>query len=130
MRRLITGLALTAVLMLTAVAPTFGGQPGIGNLWLDGKVVRTIVPPSATPQEGRDDFYAVANGVEGQLGIAAVGPGDKGYHGGQWAFHSVSFNVEPYELTSAAAVLAAETAGDVTVTRVAENDFKCPIRGK
>jgi len=130
MRRLITGLALTGILMLATVAPTFAGKPGIGNLWLDGEVVRTIVPPSASPQQGRDDFYVVDNGVDGQLGIAAVGPGDKGYHGGQWAFHSVSFNVAPYELQSAADVLAAASAGDVDITRMADKDFKCPIRGK
>lgn len=130
MRRLITGLALTGVLMLATVAPTFAGKPGIGNLYLDGQVVRTIVPPSASPQEGRDDFYVVENGVGGQLGIAAVGPGDNGYHGGQWAFHTVSFNVAPYELKSEADVKTAEIAGDVTVVRVPANDFKCPIRGK
>ena len=130
MRRLITGLALMSVLMLATVAPTFAGKPGLGDLYLDGQVVRTIVPPAASPQQGRDAFYAVEGGAEGQLGIAAVGPGDRGYHGGQWAFHSVTWNVAPYVLTSEDAVLAAETAGHVTVTRVTAKDFKCPIRGK
>jgi hypothetical protein len=36
--------------------------------------------------------------------------------------------VTPYLLTSEAAVLAAAAAGDVTVTRVPGNDFKCPIQ--
>jgi len=40
----------------------------------------------------------------------------------------VSWNVTPYLLTSEAAVLAADAAGDVTVTRVPANDFKCPIQ--
>ena len=42
----------------------------------------------------------------------------------------VTFNsgVTPYTLTSEEAVLAAQAAGDVTVTRVPENDFKCPIQ--
>jgi hypothetical protein len=130
MRRLITGLALTGVLILATVAPTFAGKPGIGNLYLDGQVVRTIVPPAASPHQGRDNFYVVQNGVGSQLGIAAVGPGDKGYHGGQWAFHTVTFNVTAYELKAESDVLAAETAGDVIVSRVAANDFKCPIRGR
>jgi hypothetical protein len=68
------------------------------------------------------------NGVGDQLGIAAVAPGDRDYHGGQWAFHSVVWNVSAYLLTSEGAVLAAAAAGDVTVTRVPENDFKCPIQ--
>ena len=68
------------------------------------------------------------DGAEDQLGIAAVAPGDQDYHGGKWAFHSVTWNVEPYLLTSEAAVKDAEAADDVTITRVPENDFKCPIQ--
>ena len=33
-----------------------------------------------------------------------------------------------YLLTSESRVLAADAAGDVTITRVPENDFKCPIQ--
>ena len=49
---------------------------------------------------------------------------------GHWAFHAVTFNagVHAYLLTSEAAVLAAEAASNVTVTRLPENDFKCPIQ--
>ena len=64
----------------------------------------------------------------GQLAVAAVAPGDPNYHGGQWAFHHVEWNVEPYLLTSEDEVLAAWSDGDVTVTRVPGNDFKCPIQ--
>jgi hypothetical protein len=88
--------------------------------------VRTIVPPAETPKEGVDDLYAIPN----QLAVAAVAPGDPDYHGGKWAVHSVSWNegVTPYLLTSADAVLAAAAAGDITITRVPQNDFKCPIQ--
>jgi hypothetical protein len=96
--------------------------------YLDGEIVRTVVPPAATPNAGRDDFYAVMDGVEGQKGVVAVGPGSPGYHGGDWKFFTATWNVEPYLLTSDEAVLAAAAAGDVTITRVAENDFKCPIQ--
>ncbi len=48
--------------------------------------------------------------------------------GGKWAFHAVTWNVPRYLLTSEAAVLAAETAGDVDISRVLDNDFKCPIQ--
>jgi hypothetical protein len=96
--------------------------------YLDGGVVRTVVPPAATPDAGRDDFYAVTGGVTGQKGVVAVGPGSAGYHGGDWKFFAVTWNVQPYLLTSAGAVLAAAAAGDVTITRVPGNDFKCPIQ--
>jgi len=35
--------------------------------------------------------------------------------------------ITPYLLTSDEAVFAARAAGDVTVTRVPENDFRCPV---
>lgn len=95
----------------------------------EGQMVRTVVPPASTPKEGRDNFYAFPSGAAaGQKGVVAVAPGDQDYHGGHWAFHAVTFNVTPYLLTSEAAVLAAAAAGDVSITRVAANDFRCPIQ--
>lgn len=99
-------------------------QPGFGDLYYEGMVVRTIVPPARMPIRGRDNLYV----IPGQLGVAGVAPGDRDYHGGQWAFHSVAWNVAPYLLTSEAEVLDAAASGDVTITRVPENDFRCPIQ--
>jgi len=96
--------------------------------YLDGAIVRTVVPPAATPDSGRDDFYAVMGGVAAQKGVVAVGPRSAGYHGGDWKFFAVTWNVAPYLLTSADEVLAAAAAGDVTITRVPDNDFLCPIQ--
>jgi hypothetical protein len=121
---------ILAVLALLATAqadtPPFVFPDGC--CYLDGGVVRTVVPPAAAPNAGRDDFYAVMGGVADQKGVVAVGPGSADYHGGDWKFFAVTWNVEPYLLTSADAVLAAGAAGDVTITRVADNDFKCPIQ--
>ena len=78
------------------------------------------------PKPGIDNFYVVPD----QFAVAAVAPGDPGYHGGKWAFHSVSWNEDAviHELISEAEVIAAETAGDISIMRVPENDFKCPIQ--
>ncbi len=79
---------------------------------------------------GQDQFYKVTNGASGQFGIAGVGPGDAGaFHGGSWQVWIVTFNacVTPYLLTSASAVAAAQAAGDVTITRLPDADFRCPI---
>jgi hypothetical protein len=114
------------LLLLVTAAPSFAATPTFGELYYDGEVVRTIVPPAEMKREGVDDLYAIPN----QLAVTAVAPGDPDYHGGQWAFHRVTWNegVTPYLLTSADAVLAAASAGDVTITRVPGNDFKCPIQ--
>ncbi|UCG51077.1 MAG: hypothetical protein JSW58_12860 [Candidatus Latescibacterota bacterium] len=121
-------LLAVGVTLLTLAAVFAVAQPGFGKLYYDGRIVRTIVPPAANPQMGKDNLYVVMGGATGQLAVAAVAPGDREYHGGKWAFHEVTWNTSPYLLTSEAEVLAAESAGDVTVTRLPGNDFKCPIQ--
>ena len=131
MSKKIAVIVLALVLLLVAVVPTIAAKPGFGTLYYNGETVRTAVPPAAMPQTGVDNFYVVTNGgVADQFGIAAVAPGDMNYHGGKWAFHSVEWH-NPGDadlLTSEAAVLAAEADGLITVTRIVENDFKCPIQ--
>ena len=127
--KLVAVAALCTMLALP-VGASFAAKPGFGNLYYNDTIVRTVVPPSSFPNEGRDNFYKVTNGAEGQLGIAAVAPGDTNYHGGHWKVFKVTFNggVTPYLLTSEAAVQAAEVAGDVTILRVAAEDFLCPVQ--
>ena len=132
LKALALGPVAALVLMIEAAAPAMASsQVGRGSLFLDNRVVGTVVPPSQMQAgTGLDPFYEVTNGATGQLGIAGVGPGDTGaYHGGSWQVWTVTFNsgVPPFLLTSASAVAAAEAAGDVTVTRVANADFRCPI---
>ena len=119
---------LSLLVLAVAVVPAVAAPPGFvfpdGCCFYEDEMVRTVVPPALNPNEGRDNFY----GVPGQTGVGAVAPGDLNYHGGHWKFHSVSWNVTPYLLTSESAVLDAEAAGDVTITRVAAMDFKCPIQ--
>ncbi len=123
-----TFVALAAGALLAVAAPALGSTAGKGLLFYNGGIVRTVVPPAAFPNTGTDPFFKVTNGVSGQLGIAGVAPGAPGYHGGHWAVSLVTFNVTPYLLTSEAAVEAAETSGDVTVTRDPAADFLCPVQ--
>jgi phage terminase large subunit-like protein len=116
------------VILAVAAFAAMAQNVGFGQLYYEGQVVRTVVPPAKMTKEGRDNLFVVMGGTMDQLPVIAVAPGARGYHGGQWAFHSVTWNTTPYLLTSASAVLAAESAGDVTITRVAANDFKCPVQ--
>lgn len=110
--------------------PAAAQKPGFGNLYYADEIVRTVVPPAAMPFQGRDNLYPIVNGVQDQLPVAAVAPGDPDYHGGQWAVNLVEWNpnVEPYLLTSEEDVLATAQDGDITITRLQGNDFKCPIQ--
>jgi len=121
-----TGVAVSA---LAAAVPAMA-TVGTGSLFHDGAVVGTVVVSAPIPAgSGIDPFYKVTNGASGQLGIAGVAPGDGPYHGGDWQVWLVTFRdgVTPYLLTSDDAVFAARSAGDVTVTRAAAADFRCPI---
>jgi hypothetical protein len=124
MRRflILTAAALVAVTALAVAKANFG------ELYYDGRIVRTVVPPAASPQLGTDNLYVIMEGAAGQLPVAAVAPGDRDYRGGKWAFHRVTWSSAPYLLTSEADVLAAQSAGDVTIDRLPEMDFKCPIQ--
>lgn len=121
-------------LAITSLTPAFASRANVfpgGCCYYDDTIVRTVVPPSTFPNEGRDNFYGFPDGAAaGQKGVVAVAPGDKDYHGGHWKFFAVTFNggVTPYLLTSEQAILDAEEAGDVTVTRIPQNDFLCPIQ--
>jgi hypothetical protein len=123
-------LVILATAVTLAVAVPAGATAGKGQLFHNGDVVGTVVPPDRIAAgAGLDPLYMVTNGASGQLGIAGVGPGDGPFHGGAWAVWLVTFDagVTPYLLTSDEDVEEAEAAGDVTVTRHPELDNRCPV---
>jgi hypothetical protein len=128
--RLMIAVAAVAAAVLVVFAAPAMSSTGTGLLFHDGAVVGTVLPPASVASgSGLDPFFKVTNGASGQLGIAGVAPGDGPYHGGLWQVWTVTFKagVTPYVLTSDEAVRAAEAAGDVTLTRVAGSDFRCPV---
>src|SRR5713101_1865932 len=127
--RILTISLLSSILAVQASA-AFAAVPGFGQLFYNGTIVHTVVPPAAFPNQGIDNFYKVSNGASGQLGVASVAPGNPDYHGGHWKVFMVTFNVgvTPFLLTSEAAVLVAQGNGQVTVTRAPSSDFLCPIQ--
>jgi hypothetical protein len=124
------GLVAALAMLATSIAGASSDDANVnfGSLYYEGQILRTVVPPAAMPHQGMESLYAIMGGVDDQLAVVATAPGDRDYRGGKWAFHSVTWNVSPYLLTSEADVHAAGTAGDVTITRVPENDFKCPVQ--
>ena len=125
MNRIVVALALALSLSLTLATPSAAASPvHFGEIWLDGALVRTLLPPAALATEGTAPFYM----VPGTGGVAGSGPGDADYRGGAWMVNVVTWNTTMRPLTSQAAILAARAAGDITVTRNATLDFRCPIQ--
>ena len=119
----------TALLMFAASISVYA-QPGFGFLYYDGDVIRTVVPPAAAPRSGRDALYPIMGGVEAQLPVTAVAPGDPDYHGGQWAVYAVMWNAgsTPYLLTSEQMVLDGICTRGGACRRMRDADFKCPVQ--
>ena len=127
-RKLIIGiLAMTSIVIFSFPAAAKKGAL-FGELYYNGEIVRTVIPPASMPFQGRDNIYPIDGGAEGQLPVAAVAPGDRDYHGGKWAVHLVEWIETPYLLTSEAEILEALANNEVTITRLSGNDFKCPIQ--
>lgn len=119
---------LIAGIIVLGSASSASAKVTHAELFYDDATVRTVANPArVAPGSGTDPLYMVTNGAEGQLGIAGAAPGDENYRGGRWAVSTVTFNVDPYVLTSDEAVLAAQAAGDVTVTRAPSLDNRCPV---
>lgn len=125
MKRLLFSFVMVFAFGLSFAAPALADNPvHFGQIYLDGALVRTLLPPAATSREGTAPFYM----VPGTGGVAAVGPGDAGYRGGSWKVYVVSWNTAMRPLTSLAAIQAAAATGDITITRMADLDFRCPIQ--
>jgi hypothetical protein len=130
LRSIAAALVALAAIVSLAPSPTEAARSPRAMLFLNGDTVRTFVVPAPLPHGGTDPLFMVTNGASGQLGIAGVGPGEPGYHGGAWAVYTVTFDagVTPYLLTSDEDVEEAENAGDVTVTRRSDLDNRCPVQ--
>jgi hypothetical protein len=129
------GARLAAILIAGGAFLAFSAASALasathGKVFFNGQVVRTVVTPAAVPSGGTDPFYEVSGGVAGQLGIAGDGPSSPDYRGGLWAVNNVTFTAgtTPFLLTSAPAVLTAQSLGEVTITRNPAADFRCPLQ--
>jgi hypothetical protein len=125
--RLRTVIAPLLVMLALIPATTHAAPRTFGQLYHDGEVLRTFGVPAAVPHGGRDPLFVFTNGVDGQLSVTQFAPGDPGYHGGAWAVYQVTFTGKAYLITSDEAIQAAAAAGDITLTRAANQDFRCPV---
>jgi len=129
MNRRILTLAAAALALAVSAAPVAAGGPPHTAFYVDGDLYQTVGTPSnffdtGAPLSTYDKLYAID---EQSYAVAEAAPGDTDYNGGRWLRFHVSWNVDPYLLTSEEDVLAAEMAGDVTIADEPDASFDCPV---
>jgi hypothetical protein len=130
-----------------------GNGKSFGRVWANGVLFRTnIVRVLDEEPEPSDRIYFVNDGTSASLPpnggvnagaspfVSESAPGDRDWNGGQWVHYSAQLAddvtlEEP--LTSEADVLAAESAGKLTITKgrpditgAPPNFFICPLNGR
>jgi len=123
--RLTLAVALAALVALVAVAPA--GAKEFGTIYVDDVAYRTFANPARVdPGTGTDPIVSFTNFEQG--GVAKFAPG-RGSHGGRWAVTMATWNdpAKAHLVTSYAEVLELEAAGELTLQRAPEADFRCPI---
>jgi hypothetical protein len=131
-KRLLVG-ATVAMLALMAVAGPVAART-FGAVYVDDSIYRVFGNAAKVPDgTGTDPFAKFTNSTNAdQLGVAEFAPGDPtGSHGGRWAVYRATWtNGDPSSLVTSWAELQAYVAsGELTLTRDAAADFRCPVLG-
>ena len=130
MRRFVAALpAALLALSLVAGGMAAGGPPALA-FYVDGAQYRTVGTPTdlsgtGAPASTFDNLYDFGN--PDLLNVAAAAPGDTDYNGGRWMVFAVTFTGEPVQLFSEEDVLAAEAAGQLTISDEPVKQFACPV---
>jgi hypothetical protein len=125
LRRSLSAIAAGAFLSVLVAAPSAARE--FGTIYVDDLAYRTFANPARVdPGTGTDPIVAFTNFDQG--GVARFAPGD-GSHGGRWQVWMATW-VDPSEarlVTDFDDVLALVAAGDLTLVRAEEADFRCPV---
>ena len=125
-KRLILATMLGAMVVLAAAAPVAAGRE-FGTIWVDDVAYRTFgVPARVDPGTGTDPIISFTNFNQGGVALHAPGAGS---HGGRWAVTMATWNdlADARLVTSYEEALELEAAGDLTLVRAPDADFRCPI---
>jgi len=124
--RFTSAMVLVALVALAAAAPAAAARE-FGTIYVNGDSYRTFGAPARVDAgTGTDPIIAFTNFDQG--GVAKYAPG-LGSHGGRWAVWLATWTdpAEAHLVTSFGDVLALAEAGDVTLVRNPDADFRCPI---
>ena len=141
MRRSFAMCIATLVAVVTAAAASAAGSGGVTGpaFYVNGQLYRTVNTPTDLSGTGAPDhsFDTIYDFGGLQPNVATAAPGDRGYNGGRWRVHALSFsnyqsavmqfdtngsgNFDSYaELQAALSAGATTDLGEV-------NSFVCPV---
>jgi hypothetical protein len=124
-KRWIVAPMIAASLTLVAALPVAAKE--FGTVYAEGQAYRTFGNPARVdPGTGRDNIISFTNFEQG--GVAENPPGS-GSHGGRWAVWMATWT-DPSQarlITDFDDAQALAAAGQLTIVRAPEADFRCPI---
>ena len=131
MGRRIAALALSTVAIVMIAAPVSARD--FGSVFVNDQVYRVFGNKANVPDgTGTDPFATFTNSANvAQSGVAEFAPGLVGSHGGRWAVYRATWVAgDASELVTSWSELQAQVgAGNITLTRDAPADFRCPVLG-
>jgi hypothetical protein len=125
MRRLLLSLSVIGVLSLALAGPA--GARQFGTIYAGGEAYRTFgTPARVDPGTGTDPIIAFSNFDQGGVALYPPGPGS---HGGRWMVWVATWvDVEDaHLLTYFDDVMELVDDGEITIERMPDADFRCPI---
>jgi hypothetical protein len=130
-RRIASGAAAITLLASIGAGGVLAGGPPAPGFYVDDVLYRTVGTPTdlfgtGAPESTYDRIYALGGDL---MNVAESKPGDTDYNGGRWLVLPVIWadDVVPYQLTSDAAILDAQEAGDLTIGSTPVKSFVCPV---
>ncbi len=134
MRRILLA-ATVGLLALSAVAgPVSAAGRTFGSVYVNDAVYRVFGNKANVPDgTGTDPFAIFTNSTaDSQYGVAEFAPGSPtGHHGGRWAVYHATWTTGDSStlVTSWSALQTYVASGQLTLTRDAQADFRCPVLG-
>ena len=124
-KRMLIAPLLAALMLVVAAVPVLGKE--FGTVYVDGAAYRTFgVPARVDPGTGTDPIISFTNFTQG--GVAQFAPGE-GSHGGRWMVFMATWTdpANAHLVTDYDEALALEAAGELTIVRAPDADFRCPL---
>jgi hypothetical protein len=127
------GVAAAAITLLASVGVggVLAGGPPAPAFYVDDALYRTVGTPTdlfgtGAPDSTYDVIYALGGNL---MNVAESKPGDADFNGGRWLVYPVIWadDVTPVQYTNDADILAAATAGDLTIGSTPVKSFVCPV---